>query len=345
MKLYNLPRDDEFLRDIINDLKRAKVALLISPFLSLNVIREWRKSAENVLNENFTIIYDLEETSTGEEKGLHGEADDELIPLIKWKRCKGLHSKVYYFEFEGGYSFYHGSANLTNRGVGSIERDYELSRNIEIMSRITGDISLNQSIQDIIAYYNGISEEEVPYFDYEKSIWKSSPTKRVLDGIIKEYQGLIERLEPDSTYEPANSRYVLGNGDSNLTKVQGFFKSGNNRMIKFHTTNKAGNKAEFTISKVELKWFLGDFLKSNSKTKSKRLYLVWKLDGSFKGRLIIFRLYPLNIFDLFKESNRQKKLHIPYNSVTLSIVEEDEGYVLKRYNSCITIPREQVIKY
>ena len=163
MKIYYLPEEKDFSIDIMEDLKRAKKVVLISPFLSVNVIKEWRDACKNIPCEDFTIVYDINEDS-GEGKYLPGKNDEELIESITWKRFERLHSKIYYFEFDKGYSFYHGSANLMNYGVGNKGEGKEIERNIEIMSRLTNESSSGKNIQEIIKYYKEKSIDEVPSF-------------------------------------------------------------------------------------------------------------------------------------------------------------------------------------
>lgn len=352
MKLYNLPSDKNFITDIHEDLIRAKKVVIVSPFLSFNVIKEWRELAQHISMENFTIVYDIDETLQHNEERLEGDVDNGVISSITWRRLKALHSKIYYFEFEEGFSFYHGSANFTNRGVGSLVNETNFIRNIEIVSRIKDEPSMCGRIQELVNYYIKVSESEAPFFDNEKKIWTSKPDVETSVGIIKEYKKLLCRLEKDAIYEPASSSIVLGRTQMGRTqsrkikKVQGFFKSKNNRTIKFHTNNKGkeGNTAVFTISKVELKWFLGDFQKVNTNTKYRKLYLVWKIEGDFSGRLIVFRIFPFNIFNLLRKSNRQKKIKVSQNSVRLTVVEKNGAYYLRYHTSFLEIPNEQIIR-
>ena len=53
----------------------------------------------------------------------------------------------------------------------------------------------------------------------------------------------------------------------------------NYKYIKVHTTNDT-NSPNFTISRQELKWFLGNFLKANCKSNNRKLLFVIKEDGN-----------------------------------------------------------------
>ncbi|WHY79032.1 hypothetical protein QNH20_07850 [Neobacillus sp. WH10] len=340
MELYNLP-NDKFHKDILIDLRNASRVVLVSPFLSTKIIREWRKAAAK--SNSFTIVYDLDTSLNGKEIGFFGEYDEELFSSIIWKRLKGLHSKIFYFEFHDGYSFYHGSANLTSLGVGSLFTN-DKNKNIEIMSRIKDDKLFYSQVQMIINQYE-MAEMQIPYFNNEANNWEAILNEDIVQGIIKEYSKLLNRLEPNGNFLPAKTKEVFGTKEELSPKVQGLFKSGNNRVIKFHTTNILEGRAEFTLPFVELKWFLGNFSKEKSTTRARKLYLVKKLDGFHDKRLIIFKVYPSDIFNLLKKSNYQRKLKVPYNSIKIYIEEDKEGnYYLKRYNSVVVLKKQQVIK-
>ena len=70
--------------------------------------------------------------------------------------------------------------------------------------------------------------------------------------------------------------------------MSGLFRSKNYKYIKVHTTNDT-NSPNFTISRQELKWFLGNFLKANCKSNNGKLLFVIKEDGIATGRLTVLK--------------------------------------------------------
>ena len=312
-------------------MEKAESVIIASPYLSGNIITYWREKMVSEDKANFTIIYDIGNEQEGRVSGLEGRVDEKIKSKITWRHCNRLHTKFYYFKFKKGYSFYHGSANFTNYGLG--QNGHSANRNKELLTKISDkkyEEEINKLVESYLTY-----DEVIPIYIENSREWEIPPVP--IQGIIKEYDDIIKRLEKHETYEHVNSNTILKNEKNPLKYVSGLFRSKNYKYIKVHTTNDT-NSPNFTISRQELKWFLGNFLKANCKSNNRKLLFVIKEDGIATGRLTVLEVKPVDLFDLFATSKKSKKVYIGDKlSVSINTVKTEDGYFLNRYSKNIEV--------
>ena len=78
-------------------------------------------------------------------------------------------------------------------------------------------------------------DEVIPNYIENSSEWELPPVP--IQGIIKEYDDIIKRLEKHESYVHVNSNTILKNEWDPLKYVSGLFRSKNYKYIKVHTTN------------------------------------------------------------------------------------------------------------
>jgi hypothetical protein len=111
-----------------------------------------------------------------------------------------------------------------------------------------------------------------------------------------------------------------------------------------HTSNrKDTDRAFFSLTKTEIEWFLGGFVKRNCKGTNRRLVFVWKLDGYWNKRLLIVEVHPADLFGLFVKSNGKKE-KITTETVGVSLVRKNGDYYLTRRNREIKIEKQKMQK-
>ncbi|RRJ63971.1 hypothetical protein EHV15_14300 [Paenibacillus oralis] len=313
MILYRIPHDEEFYKQFGHDVKKAKQVIIVSPYLSMETIRYWRNlcSARNAAS--FTVIFDIRDEQEGPRNGITGQPQKEVEERIEWRQYDRLHAKLYYFEFNEGYAFYHGSANFTDRGLG--ESSDRINYNVEVMSRITVDDNV-ESVRETIRHFLDYSKPCKPI--YKKGQWiKGKVTE---ESKIMEFKQILKRIYREEVYFPEKAESLNDFEKMPLSFFKGLFVSKNHRYLKMHTTIN-DKSAIFTIFRQELKWFLGNFEKRKCLSSNRQLLLVIKYDGLWNGRLSAFHIRPLQLFELLADSKRIQKLRFSKESVNFTIIE------------------------
>ncbi|QHS23452.1 NgoFVII family restriction endonuclease [Virgibacillus sp. MSP4-1] len=325
MKIYHLPDNREFYKDFKVDLKHAKEVVIVSPYLSANIITHWRRLFKEKDKINFTIVYDIGNEKEGRNSGLEGWLDEDVKSSITWRYCERVHTKFYYFRFNNGYAFYHGSANFTNSGLGS-KNGNPSSRNFELITRIK-DKRAKEDITNLIDLYKDCMEA-TPVHNRKTGEWC---VPEIVEGKRMEFQKILERLKLADKYFNIDSDVVLNGDNDPLGFVKGLFGTKNNHTLKMHTTNNISNPS-FTLSRQELKWFLGSFLKQNCTKAKRKLLLVIKEHGTWDGKLTVIYVNPKLLFDFLAGSRRSKKVYFDKDSITINVKKKDDTYFINRYS-------------
>lgn len=336
MQFFELPYSDAINQVIVEDLRSAEEVIIVSPYVSTNIVQEWRRHTRHLDRSKFTIVYGC--NSEQQEQFLFGKYNKSLIESCTWKRYERLHSKIFFIRGKGQFSFYFGSANFTNQGIGAPHVEPE-SRNYELVSRLRLDNAEIDNYQSIISPYLEVDD----WMPLESEVYSEPAAARPDPGIVQEYQMILQRKKDGHMYHPLPKKQIANHailGREN--RFLGFYRSRSGITMKMHTSNRLdGDRAFYSISKTELEWFLGGFVKRNCKGTSRRLVFVWKLDGYWNKRLLIAEVYPSELFELFLNQNRGKE-KITTETVGISLIVREDGVYLTRRNKEIKIDKRRL---
>lgn len=342
-EFFELPNSPNIEKVIAEDLAVAEEVIIVSPYVSTNVVKEWRSQTKHLDKKCFTIVYGC--NNDQDEKFLYGTYNEKLFQQCTWKRMESLHSKIFFIRSKYKFSFYYGSANFTNQGIGGPNVDME-HRNVELVSRVTGDHSEMETFLSIIAPYVEAEDwfptkEEVTTEKVQVDVPEDST-----NGIVQEYRKILSRKKDGQMYRVAGRKSIANNPILKKgTRFLGFFRSASGIVMKMHTSNLVSSgRIYFSLDETELEWFLGGFEKKNCKGTQRRIVLVWKKDGYWNGELYFIELYPMDLFELFSKSSRQKKLKVKTDSVSISLVIKNKEVFLVRRNKELQVNEKRIQK-
>lgn len=178
-----------YIENLLDEYRQAKEVLIVSPYVTLDVVHKITSQKCSLLDRNLTFI-----TLPPGEEYIDGSSDPKAILALKQAGfsiylLERLHAKIYMFDRR---TLYLGSANLTSKGVGS-----NIKGNREILVRYKiKDKDADELIDNFI---NDATEVDI------NESW------------IDKIQNLLKQIDPISRQE--NYEDILNQIRTSLSKI------------------------------------------------------------------------------------------------------------------------------